>query len=98
VVIFRRQGTSYHGLAFFNVSPETVDFIRRHPITPGRDTITTRVALGRRIIHVADLQADDEYRYALRDTNPIRTELGVPGFRGTRGRDDGIEHRLQVVR
>ena len=42
-VIFRRQGTSYHGLAFFNVSPETVDFIRRHPITPGRDTITARV-------------------------------------------------------
>ena len=32
--------------------------------------------------HVADLQEDAEYAYALRDTEPIRTELGVPMFRG----------------
>jgi signal transduction protein with GAF and PtsI domain len=31
---------------------------------------------------VADLQEDAEYTYALRDTEPIRTELGVPMFRG----------------
>src|SRR5262249_44592286 len=41
-----------------------------------------RVGLERRTIHVADLQADAEYRYALRDFDPIRTELGVPMFRG----------------
>jgi two-component system, NtrC family, sensor kinase len=29
-----------------------------------------------------DLQEDGEYTYALRDTEPIRTELGVPMFRG----------------
>jgi GAF domain-containing protein/anti-sigma regulatory factor (Ser/Thr protein kinase) len=81
-VIFRRQGDSYHGVAFFNVSSETIDFIRRHPIRPGRDTITARVALERRTVHVADLQADAEYKYALRDVDPIRTELGVPMFRG----------------
>jgi GAF domain-containing protein len=40
------------------------------------------VALERRTIHVADLQADPEYRYALRDVDPIRTELGVPMLRG----------------
>jgi GAF domain-containing protein len=81
-VIFRREGDSYHGVAFYNASPELIDFIRRHPITPGRHTITARVALDRRTIHVADLQADTEYGYALRDTDPIRTELGVPMFRG----------------
>jgi GAF domain-containing protein len=81
-VIFRREGDSYHGVAFYNASPELVDFIRRHPITPGRHTITARVALERRTVHVADLQADSEYTYALRDTDPIRTELGVPMFRG----------------
>src|SRR4029077_2745889 len=78
----RRDGDSYHGVAFYNASPELVDFIRRHPITPGRHTITARVALERRTVHVAALQADAEYRYALRDVDPIRTELGVPMFRG----------------
>jgi class 3 adenylate cyclase len=34
------------------------------------------------VIHVADLQEDAEYTYALRDTEQIRTELGVPMFRG----------------
>jgi signal transduction histidine kinase len=81
-VILRRDGDTYHGVAFYNASPELIDFIKRHPITPGRHTITARVALERRTIHVADLQADHEYRYALRDIDPIRTELGVPMFRG----------------
>jgi len=80
-VIFRRHGDQYHGLAFYNTSPDTADFVRAHPIFPGRHTITARVALERRTIHVADVQADSEYRYALRDEEPIRTELGVPIFR-----------------
>jgi len=81
-VIFRRDGESYRGAAFYNATSELIDFIRDHPITPGRHTITARVALEWRTIHVADLQADTEYSYALRDTDPIRTELGVPMFRG----------------
>ena len=50
-VILRRDGDSYHGVAFYNASPELVDFIRRHPVTPGRHSITARVALERRTIH-----------------------------------------------
>ena len=66
-VILRRDGDAYHGVAFYNASTEVIDFIKRHPIKPGRHTITARVALERRIIHVADLQADTEYstRYAM---------------------------------
>ena len=64
-VIFRRDGDFYHGAAFYNASPDLVDFIRHHPITPGRHTITARVALEQRAIHVADLQEDPEYTYAL---------------------------------
>ena len=81
-VMLRQDGGLYHGVAFYNASPEIADFVRRHPITPGRHTVTARVALERQIIHVADLQADAEYKYALRDIDPIRTELGVPMFRG----------------
>src|SRR5262249_51410527 len=81
-VMFKRDGDSYHGVAFYNTSPELIDFVKRHPIKPGHHTITARVALERRTIHVADLQADPEYKYVLRDVDPIRTELGVPMFRG----------------
>ena len=81
-VIFRRDGDTYHGVAFYNASEELIDFVRSHPVTPGRHTITARVALDRQTVHVADLQADPEYKYALRDVEAIRTELGVPMFRG----------------
>ena len=81
-VMFTRDGNSYRGVAFYNASPEIIDFVKGHPIKPGRHTITARVALERRTIHVADLQADPEYKYVLRDIDPIRTELGVPMFRG----------------
>jgi GAF domain-containing protein len=81
-VIFRADGDLYHAAAFYNATPELIEFVKSHPIAPGRGTITARVALERRVIHVADLQEDTEYTYALRDTEPIRTELGVPMFRG----------------
>ena len=42
-VMFRREGNSYHGVAFYNASLEMIDFVRRHPIKPGRHTITARV-------------------------------------------------------
>src|SRR5262249_30707571 len=62
-VIFRRDGDKYHGVAFYNTSPDTIDFVRAHPISSGRNTITARVALERRTIHVADIQEDIEYGY-----------------------------------
>jgi signal transduction histidine kinase len=79
--IFRGDGDLYHGVAFYNASPELVDFVRCHPVTPGRYSITARTALERRTIHVADIQADADYSY-VRDVDPVRTELGVPMFRG----------------
>ena len=79
-VILRRDGDLYRGAAFYNATQDLMDFVKSHPVTPGRHTITARVALERRAIHVADLQEDAEYTYALRDTEPIRTEVGVPMF------------------
>jgi GAF domain-containing protein len=81
-VILRRDGDLYRAGAFYNATQDLMDFVKSHPVTPGRHTITARVALERRAIHVADLQEDAEYTYALRDTEPIRTEVGVPMFRG----------------
>src|SRR5262245_66470561 len=44
-VILRRDGESYQGAAFYNASPDLVDFVKRNPITAGRESITARVAL-----------------------------------------------------
>jgi GAF domain-containing protein len=95
-VIDRRDGDVYRGVAFYNVSPELVDYSRNHPITPGRHTITARVALERRTIHVADVQADPDYTYATRDVVPIRTILGVPMLRGNDILGVIILHKLEV--
>jgi GAF domain-containing protein len=81
-VIFKRDGDLYRAAAFHNATPELIEFVKNHPIVPGRHSITARVAFERRVIHVADLQEDKEYTYALRDTETIRTEVGVPMFRG----------------
>ena len=96
-VISRRDGETYHGVAFYNASPELIDYVKAHPIAPGRHSITARVALERQIVHVADLQADAEYGYALRDVDPIRTELGVPMFRGDEIVGVFILYKLEVA-
>ena len=81
-IIHRRDGNLYRAAAFYNASSDLADFIRRHPVAPGRDSVTGRVALERRAIHVPDVQEDAEYEYAGRDVEPFRTTLGVPMFRG----------------
>jgi GAF domain-containing protein len=96
-VVFKRDNDNlYRGVAFFNASPDLVDFIARNPIAPGRNTITARVALERQTVHVADLQRDAEYTYALRDVDPIRTELGVPMFRAEEIIGIFILYKLEV--
>jgi GAF domain-containing protein len=95
-VILRRHGDSYHGVAFYNASQDLTDFMRSHPITPGRHTIAARVALERRTVHVADVQADAEYRYVLRDVDPIRTSLGVPMLRGEDMAGVVVLYKLEV--
>jgi GAF domain-containing protein len=54
------------------------------------------VALERQTVHVADLQRDAEYTYALRDVDPIRTELGVPMFRAEEIIGIFILYKLEV--
>src|SRR5262249_22165946 len=42
-VVMRREGDSYQFAACYNVSSELIEFIKRHPITPDRHSITGRV-------------------------------------------------------
>src|SRR5215467_7007525 len=52
------------------------------PIAPGRGSVTGRVALERRIVHVPDVLADSEYTFVPRPNFPaLRSILGVPLLR-----------------
>ena len=61
VVIFLREGENYRLTANYGYSREYEDFMRRHPIKPGRGTIAGRTALECRPVHVLDIQADPDY-------------------------------------
>jgi GAF domain-containing protein len=80
--LFRFDGEFLRSVTSYNVSPELRDFVDRNPTAPGRHSISARVALERRTVHVSDVQADPEYAYAVRDERPIRTTLAVPMLKG----------------
>jgi two-component system, NtrC family, sensor kinase len=81
-LIFRFDGKRLRAAATYNVGTETREFIYQNPIAPGRHSISARAALERQTVHVADVQADPDYAYAMRDKDPIRTTLAVPMLKG----------------
>src|SRR5262245_29387032 len=80
--IFRFDGNLLRAVASYNVGPENWEFVHSNPIAPGRHSISGRAALERRTVQVADIQADPEFAYAIRDVEPIRTVLSVPMLKG----------------
>ena len=81
-VIFLRDGDLYRWGANYGFSPEAIPYAVEHPFRPGRGSITGRVALEGRSIHIPDVLADAEYHAT--DYQKIfgyRTNLGVPLMR-----------------
>jgi signal transduction histidine kinase len=59
-----------------------VDFMHAHPIKPGRETITGRVFMDGKPVHVADVELDPEYSFANAPTiGAYRAVLAVPLMR-----------------
>ena len=81
--IFRFDGQLLRLVATHNVSAGRRAFLEGNPISPGRNSVTGRVVLERRTIHIPDVQADPEYTYQApqADTIPTRTALGIPMMR-----------------
>ncbi len=81
-VIFRPDGEVIRIVAVCGASPELIEFTERNPPRAGRGSITGRVVLERRVIHVHDVLADPEYAYAAHQRmGGYRTILGVPMLR-----------------
>ena len=76
--IFRFDGELLRMAAAYNAPPEFKEWVKQHPIRPGRHSGSARAALERRTIHIPDVRADPEYTYGAKDAEAIRTVLGVP--------------------
>src|SRR5262249_41279793 len=77
----RQDGEFYPVAASYGHSPEWLEVVRRNPIRLDRTSATGRAALERRGIHIPDILADPEYRWAedqRGQEQKHRTGLSVP--------------------
>jgi len=79
--IWIREGEVYRSVANYGIEPEFWAAMRQRTLVPGRDSITGRVALEGRVVHIADILADPDYGSAEAVAAGRRTQLGVPLLR-----------------
>ncbi len=78
-VIFQKDGDVYRLAANYGFTREAEEYARDHPLRPGRGSMTGRVALEGRVIHVHDVVADPHYlESGYQKAFGHRTALGVP--------------------
>ena len=77
--IYQQHDGAYQFAASYGFSAELLDYARQNPITPGRGTITGRVVLGGKTVHVEDVLTDPEFTgHGYQSRGDFRTTLGVP--------------------
>ncbi|MER9306994.1 GAF domain-containing protein [Mesorhizobium sp. M0496] len=77
--IFQRNDDLYHFAASYGFSEEYEQYARENPVAVDQDSITGRVALEAKTIHIADVLADPAYRaLGYQQLGGYRTCLGVP--------------------
>src|SRR5262249_10208513 len=77
-----RDGDVYRLNAIYGFSPEAERYGLEHPLRPGRGSVTWRVAVENRPIHIPDVLADPEYTATdYQKAFGYRTVLGVPLLR-----------------
>ena len=81
VVIGRPKGRGFYYEASFGFSREYAEDVASHPAGIDRGTVSGRVLLERKIVHVLDVLADPEYTYKAQKVGGFRTLLGVPLLR-----------------
>jgi GAF domain-containing protein len=82
--IYRQDGEVYRVAASCGHSPEFIEIVKRSPIHKDRRSATGRAVLERRVVHIHDILADPEYRWAEDhhgQEEMHRTILAVPMLR-----------------
>jgi two-component system NtrC family sensor kinase len=80
--IMRREGDVYRAGAAVGFSEEYIEFLKQHPLTVDRGTVTGRAAIERHAVQILDVATDPEYKL-VESTSLTRqhTALGVPLLR-----------------
>ena len=78
VILARPRGGALYWDASYGFSKEYAEFVASNPAGVDRGTVSGRVLLEGRIVHVPDVLADPEYTYRV---GGYRTILGVPLLR-----------------
>jgi GAF domain-containing protein len=81
VVIGRPKGETYYFEASYGFPREFAEFAASHPFGLDAGTVSGRVLLQGKIVHVPDVLADHEYTYEGQKIGGFRTVLGVPLLR-----------------
>jgi signal transduction histidine kinase len=80
--IYQRDGEVYRLGANHGFAPDYGQFMRLHPISPGRGTLIGRTVLEGTTIHIPDVLADREYTWSeSQKRGQYRAMLGVPLLR-----------------
>ena len=80
--IHRRKGDGYPFVASYGYSQDYAQYMREHPIVPGRGSVLGRAVLERRTVQVPDVEADPDYVLVeQRSRGRYRTVLGMPLLR-----------------
>jgi GAF domain-containing protein len=80
--ILQQDGEVYRLASNYGFSREAEQYALQHPLRPDRGSMTGRVVLEGRPIHIPDVLADPEYRNAkYQEIFGYRTDLGVPLLR-----------------
>jgi signal transduction histidine kinase len=82
VQIFLRAGEVYRLAAHNGFSLDYQEYVKRHPIAPGRGTLVARTALQGAPVHIPDVLADPEYTFLEgQRLAGFRAAFGVPLLR-----------------
>jgi len=88
----RQTGAFFDHIATYGYNPAFQALLQHNPMSPGRGTITGRVMLERKTVHIPDVLNDTEYEFIEgQKTGGYRAMLGVPLMR------DGVAIGVLIV-
>jgi signal transduction histidine kinase/CheY-like chemotaxis protein len=95
--VYRADGDVYRIAFIIGGAPEYRDYMRRHPVQHGPETLVGRVGLEGRVVEIPDVLADPVYEWPIgRELGGYRTMLGAPMLVGDRAVGVLILWRLNV--
>jgi class 3 adenylate cyclase len=79
--IYLRDGDVYRHVSDIGATVEVVEFNKANPIRPSRGSSTGRAALEHRVVHIPDVELDEEYEHReAQRLGGFRSLLSVPMF------------------